>query len=235
MGKTSFYKEVSAYPKMLKRLPGTVTILLVSLLLNFGCSAFHEVAIVSQGEKVPVEKESVQEKESTLTQPSLLDSSPLEQEKDITASSATPNIPPIHMTPPWVSPSPELLVEEKIFAQSAMDTALPWTLQDIFFDFDQIAIRPDAIPILEQNAKVIQKRYPDRKILIQGHCDERGTEAYNFILGERRAQAVKNFLTNLGVPALSLHILSLGKSQPFCLERTISCFRQNRRAHFVLK
>ncbi len=112
---------------------------------------------------------------------------------------------------------------------------LPWTLQDVFFDFDQMAIRQDAIPILEQNAKVLLKRYANRKILIQGHCDERGTEAYNFILGERRARAVKDYLINLGVAGSRLRVLSLGKSQPFCLQRTIPCFRQNRRAHFVLK
>ena len=109
------------------------------------------------------------------------------------------------------------------------------TLQDVFFDYDQMAIRRDAIPLLERNAKVLLKRFANREILIQGHCDERGTEAYNLILGERRATAVKNYLVNLGVTASQLRVLSLGKSQPFCLERTISCFRQNRRAHFILQ
>jgi peptidoglycan-associated lipoprotein len=82
---------------------------------------------------------------------------------------------------------------------------------------------------------MLLKRYANRQVLIQGHCDERGTEAYNFILGERRATGVKNYLVNLGVEASQLQVLSLGKSQPFCPQRTISCFRQNRRAHFVLK
>jgi peptidoglycan-associated lipoprotein len=79
------------------------------------------------------------------------------------------------------------------------------------------------------------KRYANRQVLIQGHCDERGTEAYNFILGERRATAVKNYFVSFGVDASQLRVLSLGKSQPFCQERTISCLQQNRRAHFVLK
>ena len=111
---------------------------------------------------------------------------------------------------------------------------LPWTLEDVFFDFDQIEIRGDAIPLLEQNAKVLLKRYANREVVIQGHCDERGTENYNLILGERRARAVKNYLVDLGVAASQLRVLSLGKNQPFCQQRSIACFRQNRRAHFVL-
>ncbi len=123
---------------------------------------------------------------------------------------------------------------ETILSQSSEAFTLQWTLEDVFFDFDQIEIRRDAIPHLEQNAKVLLKRYANREVLIQGHCDERGTEAYNFILGKRRAMAVKNYLVDLGVEASQLRVLSLGKNQPFCLQRTIACFQQNRRAHFVL-
>jgi peptidoglycan-associated lipoprotein len=119
-------------------------------------------------------------------------------------------------------------------AQSAEDSTIPWILEDVFFDFDQIEIRRDAIPLLEQNAKVLLKRYANREVLIEGHCDERGTEDYNLILGERRARAAKNYLVDLGVSASQLRVLSLGKTQPFCLQRTMACFQQNRRAHFVL-
>ena len=206
---------------MRKRPSANCGILLLSLLLTFGCSSFHEVAVVSHGEEVPEVEKQVSHNAS--------------EAASSVPSPATPTIQPLPITPPVVVPSEESLVETEIFAESAADTTLPWTLQDIFFDYDQMAIRIDAIPILEQNAKVLLKRYANREVLIQGHCDERGTEAYNLILGERRAKAVKNYLVNLGVVASRIRVLSLGKSQPFCLERTIPCFQQNRRAHFVLK
>ena len=208
------------------------------LSLIVGCSAFHEVSVVSHGEEVAGIEETVPEKGSvTASAPPVVDSAlpQFEQEERKPTSPVPPSTKPVPMTPPAVPPSAKDSVAKEIFSQSAEDTTLPWTLQDVFFDFDQMAIRRDAIPILEQNAKVLLKRYANREVLIQGHCDERGTEAYNFILGERRATGVKNYLVNLGVEASQLQVLSLGKSQPFCPQRTISCFRQNRRAHFVLK
>ncbi len=208
------------------------------LSLIVGCSAFHEVSVVSHGEEVAGTEETVPEKGSvTASAPPVVDSAipQLEQEERKPTSPVLPSTKPVPMTPPAVPPSAKDSVAKEILSQSAEDTTLPWTLQDVFFDFDQMAIRRDAIPILEQNAKVLLKRYANREVLIQGHCDERGTEAYNFILGERRATGVKNYLVNLGVEASQLQVLSLGKSQPFCPQRTISCFRQNRRAHFVLK
>ena len=126
-------------------------------------------------------------------------------------------------------------MDSVILAQSADESTLPWTLEDIFFDYDQMSIRRDAIPLLEQYAKVLLKRYPNQDVLIQGHCDERGTEEYNLILGERRAQAVKEYLVDMGIPSANLRVLSLGKNQPFCLQHTHGCLQQNRRAHFVLK
>jgi len=226
-------------PKIIvKRPPANLGIFLLSLLLTFGCSAFHEVSVVSHGEEVTAVEEPVSENASGAVPASSVGVSafpPLEQKKESSQSPVTPTIKPIPITPPVVPPSAKDLVAKEIFVQSAEDTTLPWTLQDVFFDFDQMAIRRDAIPILEQNAKVLLKRYANRQVLIQGHCDERGTEAYNFILGERRATAVKNYLINLGVAGSRLRVLSLGKSQPFCLQRTIPCFQQNRRAHFVLK
>ena len=212
----------------MKRPPATFDFLLLSLLLTVGCSTFHEVAVVSHGEEVAAV-------EAPVSQVIVSTSPTLEQEKVATPSPLAPTIHSIPSTPPMVLPFDKDSVVKDIFAQSAEDTTLPWTLQDVFFDFDQMAIRPDAIPILELNAKVLLKRYANRQVLIQGHCDERGTEAYNFILGERRATAVKNYFVNLGVAASQLRVLSFGKSQPFCQERTISCFQQNRRAHFVLK
>ncbi|GJL67558.1 MAG: hypothetical protein NPIRA06_01930 [Nitrospirales bacterium] len=122
-----------------------------------------------------------------------------------------------------------------ITAESADDSLLPWKLEDVYFDYDQYSIEKEAVPILRQNAQVLLKRYPSREVLIEGHCDERGTEEYNLVLGERRAMAVKNYLVDLGVAASSIRVLSLGKHEPFCLQATLRCFQQNRRAHFVLK
>ena len=213
-------------------------IFFASLLLPIGCSAFHGVSVVSHGGEDVEIVEGVSENGSvTASAPPIVGSvSPqLEQEEKNPSPPVLPTTKPVPMIPsPPVLSSDSGLIEEEILAQSAEGTTLPWTLQDVFFDYDRMAIRRDAIPILEQNAKVLLKRYANREVLIQGHCDERGTEAYNHILGERRATAVKNYLVSLGVAASQLRVLSLGKSKPFCQQRTISCFRQNRRAHFVL-
>lgn len=222
----------------MKRLPANFGLLSLSLLMTFGCSAFHTVSIVSHGEDVAAVEEPVSANASGAASdpPVVVSAFPqLKQEKEALPTPAPPTLKPIPITPPVVLPSAKDSVGEEFFAQSAEDTAIPWILQDVFFDFDQMAIRKDAIPILEQNAKVLLKRYANRELLIQGHCDERGTESYNLILGERRARAVKNYLVNLGVTASRVRVLSLGKNQPFCLKRTFSCFQQNRRAHFVLK
>ena len=193
---------------------------------------------MSHGDEEVMEEEEVTETASVSpsSPPMISPAFPqLEQEEGKLVLPVLPTTKPLPIIPPLVPPSGQGSGGAEIFAQSAEDTTLPWTLQDVFFDYDQMAIRSDAIPLLERNAKVLLKRFANREILIQGHCDERGTEAYNLILGERRATAVKNYLVNLGVTASRLRVLSLGKSQPFCLKRTISCFRQNRRAHFILQ
>ena len=215
-----------------------VSLLLVTLLSVVGCSTQHGVSVVSHGEQDTVVEEPVSEEvKVTSSVPPIADSagSRLAEvaEPPIVAFPPTENLTPI-IPLPSLSADKEI-VETDIFAQSAADSTLPWTLQDVFFDYDQMVVRRDAMPLLEQNAQVLLKRYADREVLLQGHCDERGTEAYNLILGERRAAAVKNYLVNLGVGASRLRVLSLGKSQPFCLPRTASCFQQNRRVHFVLQ
>ena len=106
-------------------------------------------------------------------------------------------------------------------------------LSDIFFDFDKYAIRGDAHPILKANAAIL-KVPPLRKVVIEGHCDERGTSAYNLVLGERRAQAASRHLQALGVAASQIQIISYGKERPFCIEHREACWQSNRRAHFRL-
>jgi peptidoglycan-associated lipoprotein len=112
------------------------------------------------------------------------------------------------------------------------DGVMPSGLGDIFFDFDQYVIRKDAQPVMEANAAWI-KSASGKSFLIEGHCDERGTQAYNLVLGEKRARSAKRYLEDLGVPASRLKITSFGEMRPFCKERDEHCYQQNRRAHFV--
>jgi len=204
------------------------SILFLFFLLPVGCSAFHQVTVVSHGDEVAAVEDAVLEPTRVSPAPPIVSDATSFQSEQIDSFPISP------VAPPRALSSEEISVGPGIMAQSAEDSMLPWTLEDVFFDFDQIEIRRDAIPLLEQNAKVLLKRYANREVVIQGHCDERGTEDYNLILGERRARAVKNYLVDLGVQASQLRVLSLGKNKPFCLQHTISCFQQNRRAHFVL-
>lgn len=104
-------------------------------------------------------------------------------------------------------------------------------LADVFFDYDKFSIRMDASPILDANARLL-KAENGWKLVIAGHCDERGTSAYNLVLGERRAQAAKKYLADLGVPAAQMQVTSYGKEKPFCTEHNQECWQKNRRAHF---
>jgi peptidoglycan-associated lipoprotein len=78
------------------------------------------------------------------------------------------------------------------------------------------------------------KRWSSTKIMIEGHCDSRGTSEYNLALGERRAKAVQDYLVGLGIPATRLQTLSKGKEQPFCVDENDACWQQNRRGHFII-
>ena len=105
-------------------------------------------------------------------------------------------------------------------------------LGDIFFDFDQHTIRNDAQSTLNSNAAWINSKSGE-VVVIEGHCDERGTQAYNLVLGDKRARSVKRYLEDLGVPASRLKTTSYGELRPFCKEHDETCYQQNRRAHFV--
>lgn len=104
-------------------------------------------------------------------------------------------------------------------------------LGDVFFDYDKFSIRMDASPVLDANARLL-KAENGWKLVIAGHCDERGTSAYNLVLGERRAQAAKKYLADLGVSASQIQVTSYGKEKPFCTEHNQDCWQKNRRAHF---
>lgn len=107
-------------------------------------------------------------------------------------------------------------------------------LGDVFFAYDRFQIDKDAMPILDSNARWLRAN-GSKTTLIEGHCDERGTLAYNLVLGEKRARAAKKYLQDLGVPAAQLQITSYGETRPFCEQQNEECYQQNRRAHFVTK
>ena len=111
---------------------------------------------------------------------------------------------------------------------------LTGTIGDVYFDFDRFSLRNDAKATLETNARQL-KSSNGVKVLIEGHCDERGTLAYNLVLGERRAQAVRRYLRELGISPSQLQIVSYGNERPFCTEHQEACWQQNRRGHFVVE
>ncbi|HKA36617.1 MAG TPA: peptidoglycan-associated lipoprotein Pal [Thermoanaerobaculia bacterium] len=106
-------------------------------------------------------------------------------------------------------------------------------LKDAFFDYDQSVLRADAREALNADAGWL-KKYPSTRLLIEGHCDERGTEEYNLALGDRRAAAVREYLAALGVTAARVQTVSYGKERPFCGEENEPCYQQNRRGHLLI-
>lgn len=119
--------------------------------------------------------------------------------------------------------------------QEGKSTATPASspLKDIYFDFDRYDLSTDARTILRGNADWL-KSNPNARVEIEGHCDERGTSEYNLALGAKRAQAAREYLVTLGVAANRLSTISYGEEIPVCKEATESCWRQNRRARFVI-
>lgn len=106
-------------------------------------------------------------------------------------------------------------------------------LKDAFFDTDKAELRPDARDVLAADAGWL-KQHPTVKVQIEGHCDERNTEAYNLALGWRRCNAAKDYLVSLAVAAGRISTISYGKERPFASCHDESCWWQNRRSHFLI-
>jgi peptidoglycan-associated lipoprotein len=117
---------------------------------------------------------------------------------------------------------------------AVQDFAAVADLTDVFFDFDKYDIRPNDAKTLDANANWL-KSNPNHLVLIEGHCDERGTNEYNLALGERRAKSTMNYLVSQGVQANRITIISYGEERPQCTEHTEACWAKNRRAHFLVK
>ena len=109
-------------------------------------------------------------------------------------------------------------------------------IEDAYFDYDKYSLRPDALKALQADStelRDILKDYPDYKLTIEGHADERGSAEYNVALGDRRAGAAKEYLIGIGIPTTQLNVLSYGKEKPVCQEHDENCWQRNRRIHIV--
>src|SRR5512138_847610 len=107
-------------------------------------------------------------------------------------------------------------------------------LGDVYFGYDSWTISEEGQQVLKRNAQWLRAHGMTR-VIVEGHCDERGSSAYNLVLGEKRAKSVRNFLTDLGVKSDRLTIVTYGKERPICHVPLESCHQQNRRGHLVIK
>jgi peptidoglycan-associated lipoprotein len=109
-------------------------------------------------------------------------------------------------------------------------------IQDAYFDYNKHTLRPDAEAALRRDAQTladIVRQYPDFKLTVEGHCDERGSEEYNLALGDARAKQTREYLATLGLPDNQLQLISYGKDRPVCNDHDEECWQKNRRAHIT--
>ena len=142
-----------------------------------------------------------------------------------TTSSATISVSSPPPPPPPVAPPPPVPLERR----------LETDVQDAYFDYDKSDVRSDSRDVLTRDAaalKSILGDFPNATIVVEGHCDERGSAEYNLGLGDRRSSSAKDILVQLGVPADRLKTISYGKERPQCTDSSESCWQRNRRAHF---
>ena len=117
---------------------------------------------------------------------------------------------------------------------SPADFSATPALRDVHFVFDKSDIMPADKSVLDANARWL-KSHAKAQLLIEGHCDERGTNEYNLALGERRARAARDYLASAGVSGSRMTVVSYGEERPTCTDSTEACWAQNRRAHFLVK
>ena len=151
-------------------------------------------------------------------------------------ASAKAPAPEVRVTPnntDFVSPKAEPDPLSDIYHATEIADSKGW-LRDAFFDFNSSTLRPDAQQNLTESATFL-KSHPKFDVLIEGHCDERGTEQYNLALGERRAEDAKEYLSALGYDTNRMKTISYGKDRPFDTGHDESAWAKNRRAHLVLE
>ncbi len=142
-----------------------------------------------------------------------------------------PPPPPAQPQPPPPPPPP---TEEELFARlSLADLIAQKPLTDVFFDYDSAELSDASRAALDKNA-VFMKKWTSVRITVEGHADSRGTNEYNLALGERRANATRDYLGSLGIDLARIAMVSKGEEQPSCTEDVESCFTENRRGRIVM-
>jgi peptidoglycan-associated lipoprotein len=145
-----------------------------------------------------------------------------------------PPPPPAPAPAPAPAPPPRPLTEDEVFARKTVDQLnAEMPLGDVKFDYDAATIRDDQRAALQRNADYL-RRWTSVRVSVEGHADSRGTNEYNLALGERRANAVKEYLVGLGVMGERMVVVSKGEETPVCTEENEACFERNRRGHFVI-
>ena len=134
--------------------------------------------------------------------------------------------------PPPPPPAPRALTPDEIYQQTPLDE-ISRLLSEVLFDYDQFSIREDQRPGLQKNADFMRLRATSR-VQIEGHADSRGTNEYNLALGERRANAVRDYMVGLGIAADRITIVSRGEESPVCSADTDACHASNRRGRFAV-
>jgi peptidoglycan-associated lipoprotein len=153
-----------------------------------------------------------------------------------TMAAAVPARPPAPSPPPraFARPAGAAPTETELFQRKSLaELNAERPLGDVFFDYDQNRLRDQDRQALQRDAQWLAK-WPQTRIRVDGHCDERGTAEYNLALGEQRADVVKEYLTSLGVRPDRIEVRSLGKEAPFCTGSGEACWSQNRRGHFEI-
>jgi peptidoglycan-associated lipoprotein len=219
---------------MLRGIPYLSVVAMACLVVTSGCG----------GKQVTT---SVQDQSTTKKPSSVRAASPVPD----TAKAASGDIPPLASASDkesidgvgletHVTDSPVMLAQPPKSSNSPVATlsssALPGSLsskdlRDLYFDFDRAAIRGDAKVALDEDARVLAAHHP-KGIIVEGYCDERGTSAYNLVLGERRARSVKSYLEALGAK-YDVKVVSFGKEKSICSEQNEACWQKNRRAHLA--
>lgn len=184
-----------------------------STVLTWQTSNANEITIAGLGTLSPSGSRSITPSESTTY--TLVAKGP-GGTKDVSAR-VTVNAPIAKATP---SPT-----DEELFSRN---------VKDVFFDYDKSAIRPDQTPTV-QNNEAFLSQHASVKVLIEGHCDDRGSEEYNIALGTSRAESVKQSLLQHGISAERIKTVSFGKEKPFCAQENEQCWQQNRVDHFVFE
>lgn len=144
-------------------------------------------------------------------------------------------------TDPATDPArvPSETVTERTLDRAAQDESrmpleqLQAGLKDIYFDYDRYDIREDAKTVLREVAALLS-RNKSLRVVVEGHCDDRGTNEYNLALGDRRARSARDYLVSLGIPSDRIDTVSYGEEKPLCSDQTEACWAKNRRGHFVL-